>query len=75
MKRTHIHTAITIALAFVISGCGYLQPAAKKIASGVEHYCVEPYVARTVIRDSINAELAASGHVVHVHCSGDPIED
>lgn len=63
---------ILIALAFVISGCGLLQPAAEKIASGVEHYCVEPLSARVIIRDSINAELAASGHVVHVHCSDDP---
>lgn len=60
-----------IALAFVLSGCGLLQPITDKIAPAVVVYCDAAYASRLVIRESINTALTGTGHSVHVHCQGD----
>lgn len=63
-------TAITLAL--VIASCAVFGQVAEKIAVGVEKYCEQPYVYRSDFRNTVNAQLVGTGHVVHVHCSGDP---
>lgn len=58
---------------FLLAGCAaLLAPVAEKVADGVEKYCEEPYSYRSIYRNTVNAELSGTGHVVHVHCSGDP---
>ena len=64
-----------ICLAIALSGCTLLEPITNKIAPAVVVYCSQAYAARLLIRDAINDELVGTGHVVHVHCGGDPIED
>ena len=56
----------------IASGCAIFSPVAEKIASGIEKYCQEPYSFRQVYANTVNSQLTASGHVVHVHCLGDP---
>lgn len=59
----------------LLTGCSTLfGPVAEKIASGVEKYCEEPYSYRSVYRNTVNSNLVVSGHKVHVHCSGDPVD-
>ena len=69
MNRTILST---IALVVLISGCALFGQAAEKIAVGVEKYCEQPYLYRSDFRNTINAQLTGTGHVVHVHCAGDP---
>lgn len=63
---------LVIALASLISGCALFSEAAEKIASGVVKYCEQPLVYRSEFRNTINARLVDTGHIVHVHCAGDP---
>lgn len=52
------------------------QPVAEKVADVVGDYCTkEPYGARQVYRQSINAELAGGGHSIAVYCNGDPADE
>lgn len=56
-----------------VQGCAALiAPVAEKVAVAVERYCEEPLSYRQIYRNTVNSELTATGHVVHVHCSGDP---
>ena len=68
-------TTICITLAFLLSGCALFGEAADKIADGVVKYCEQPYIYRSDFRNTINAHLTGTGHVVHVHCAGDPNND
>lgn len=69
-KRTML-ACVMVGVALV--GCAsLLSPVAEKVADGVEKYCEEPYSFRSIYRNTVNAELAGTGHTVHVHCSGDP---
>lgn len=62
-----------IVSAAMAQGCAVLGGAvAEKVAKGVEKYCEEPLTYRVLYRNTINSHLTATGHVVHVHCSGDP---
>ncbi len=76
MKKSILLAAKAIAAAVLVAlflnSCALFAPVAAKIASGVEKYCDEPYSFRQVYRNTINSQLTASGHVVHVHCLGDP---
>lgn len=63
---------IAITLALVLSSCALFGEAAEKIADGVETYCEQPYVYRSEFRNSVNAYLVDTGHLVHIHCLGDP---
>jgi hypothetical protein len=57
----------------MVQGCAALvAPVAEKVAIAVERYCEEPLSYRQIYRNTVNSELTATGHVVHVHCSGDP---
>lgn len=58
------------------AGCSVVgEPIAEEVASVVTKYCErEPYNARQLYRQTINAELAAAGHSIQVDCSGDPGE-
>ena len=57
----------------MVQGCAVLTgQVAEKVAIAVERYCEEPLSYRQVYRNTVNSELATTGHVVHVHCSGDP---
>lgn len=57
----------------IAQGCAALiAPVAEKVAIAVERYCEEPLSYRQIYRNTVNSELATTGHVVHVHCSGDP---
>ena len=62
---------LTIAL-ISLSGCALFGEAADKVARGVEKYCEQPYLYRSDFRNTINASLTGTGHIVHVHCAGDP---
>jgi uncharacterized protein YceK len=53
----------------LMAGCATV---AEKIAEGVTVYCVHPLPYRLIYRNTVNAQLAATGHKVHVHCAGDP---
>lgn len=56
-----------------VPGCAVLGGAvAEKVAKAVDKYCEEPLTYRYVYRNTVNSYLTESGHVVHVHCSGDP---
>lgn len=63
---------IIICLTILISGCTLFGEAAEKIAGGVEKYCEQLYIYRSEFRNTVNAQLTGTGHVVHVHCAGDP---
>lgn len=52
------------------------EPIAGEVANVITEYCErEPYQARTLYRDTINAELAGDGHDITVTCAGDPVEE
>lgn len=56
-----------------LPGCAVLGGAvAEKVATAVEKYCEEPLSYRELYRNTVNSQLSGTGHVVHVHCSGDP---
>lgn len=64
---------VSLFVTILLTGCAALiAPVTENIAKGVERYCEEPYSYRSVYRNTVNAELAGTGHQVHVHCSGDP---
>ena len=66
-------TLVLVPLLFVFAGCGLIgQPIADKVAKVVVKYFTEPYSARQLYRETINAELFKYGHELHVHCAGDP---
>lgn len=68
-------TLVILAIMFA-SGCAiFAQPVAEKVAGAVEKYCQEPLGYRTIYRNTINAQLTQSGHIVHVHCAGDPTNE
>jgi hypothetical protein len=54
--------------------CAFFQPAAEEAARGIVKYCEEPFAARSVYRNTIQAELP-DGYSVHVQCPGDPEAD
>lgn len=62
--------------AAMLSGCGLLtSKVAEEVAPLVEDYCEsESFAQRRVYRDTINAELAESGHSVEITCAGDPVD-
>lgn len=61
-------------LVFILGtgGCAVLGAAAGKVADAVDRYCEQPLSHRELYGNSVNSYLAGTGHVVHVHCSGDP---
>jgi len=70
MVRKCLVLLVFVALA---ASCALIgQPIADKVASVVIKYCTEPYAARQLYRDTINAEMVLHGHILHVHCAGDP---
>ncbi len=72
MKST-IYTLYAGLFLTAIGACALLaQPIAEKVASAVEKYCEEPYSYRQIYRNTVNSQLVVSGHLVHVHCAGDP---
>lgn len=67
MKNLLILAAISI-----VSACSLIgEPIAEKVADVVDKYCEEPASARSVYRETVNAELAGEGHAIEVTCSGD----
>ncbi len=57
----------------LIQGCAlFSQPVAEKVADAVDKYCQEPYSYRQIYRNTVNSQLLTTGHIVHVHCLGDP---
>jgi hypothetical protein len=64
---------VAIAIAAVPVSCAVLGGAvAEKVAHAVEKYCEEPLSYRELYGNTVNGQLVGTGHVVHVHCSGDP---
>lgn len=63
---------LLISVVLLFSGCSFLQNASRQVASGVVKYCEQSFDVRSLARESINVELASYGHIVHVHCKGDP---
>lgn len=64
---------IAAATALLISGCSVFgEPVAEKVAEAVDRYCEEPFNARQVVRETVNAQLQEQGHEVSVTCAGDP---
>lgn len=65
-----------LALVWVLaipSGCALIgDPIAERVAKTVEKYCGEPLSYRTIYANTVNSHLTQTGHVVHVHCAGDP---
>ena len=62
--------------AFIVSGCSLFGGVVDKVADTVDSYCTkEPYTARLLYREQINAALAPKGHSVEVTCNGDPVEE
>ena len=73
MRTGLILIAIAIAIASVAVSCAVLGGAvAEKVAGAVEKYCEEPLGYRQLYRNTVNSHLTVTGHVVHVHCNGDP---
>ncbi len=58
----------------MLSSCAMLDQGAEKIATAVIIYCQESYTFRSIYRNTVNSQLDATGHKVHVHCSGDPAD-
>jgi len=76
------YVLILVGLLSFVMAAGLLQscalisgPVAETIASGVEKYCDEPLGYREIYRNTVNAQLAHTGHLVHVHCAGDPVAE
>jgi len=68
MRKTSL-----LILAALTSGCSLLgQPIAERVADVIDTYCEEPFSARQVYAETVNAELAVDGHSIDVDCSGDP---
>lgn len=56
----------------LLTGCSILgQPAAGKIADGVDIYCSEDFDARVLYRKKVNEALAGEGHTIRIDCAGD----
>ncbi|KKN49734.1 hypothetical protein LCGC14_0639840 [marine sediment metagenome] len=73
MRTDLILVSGAIAIAGVAVSCAVLGGAvAEKVATAVERYCEEPLSYRELYRNTVNSHLTVPGHVVHVHCSGDP---
>ncbi len=74
MKDLMILLIVLIGMALgALPGCAVLGGAvAEKVADAVEKYCEEPLSYRELYRNTVNGQLIGTGHVVHVHCSGDP---
>lgn len=75
--QQRICALLIIVCALIVTGvnsCALIgTPVAEKLAGLVTTYCEnEPYSARSVYRNSVNAVLEPSGHSVEVTCSGDP---
>jgi hypothetical protein len=72
-KSFFITVAIAIAIAAGPVSCAVLGGAvAEKVADAADRYCEEPLSYRELYGNTVNSYLAGTGHVVHVHCSGDP---
>lgn len=73
LKLVVLFSATVVVSAALAQGCAmFADPVAEKVADAVERYCEEPLSYRQIYRNTVNANLTTSGHVVHVHCSGDP---
>ena len=73
LKTVALFLVTVVVTASLAQGCALIAgPVTEKIASGVEKYCEEPLAYRELYRNTVNASLAHTGHLVHVHCSGDP---
>lgn len=74
MKKFLVSLALLVGLP-VFSGCSTLfGPIVERIAPLIEKYCEEPYGYRSVYRNTVNSQLLVTGHKVHVHCEGDPVD-
>ncbi len=63
---------VSAVLLAAMGGCALFGAVAEKVASAVERYCEEPLSYRQTYGNTVNSYLSATGHVVHVHCAGDP---
>ncbi len=72
MRKFLLSRTAVLVLIFGTGGCAILGAAAEKVANAVDRYCEEPLTHRELYGNSVNSYLAGTGHVVHVHCSGDP---
>lgn len=73
LKLCTLFFVTVIVSATMAQGCAVLGGAvAEKVAKAVDKYCEEPLTYRNLYRNTVNSYLTISGHVVHVHCSGDP---
>lgn len=72
MRKNLILIGAAIVIAAVPVSCAVLGVAAEKVATAVDRYCEEPLSHRELYGNSVNSYLVGTGHVVHVHCSGDP---
>jgi hypothetical protein len=58
-------------LIIFISGCAAIN---ENVVRGVNAYCNESYADRQLTHALINSALAETGHIIEVHCEGDPID-
>lgn len=73
LKLFVLFLTVLVVSATIAQGCAVLGGAvAEKVAKAVEKYCEEPLSYRELYRNTVNGQLIGTGHVVHVHCSGDP---
>lgn len=63
----------TVAIAgAIVSGCALFGSGlADQVADAVGEYCKQPYAARLIVRETVNAALAADGHSIVLTCAGD----
>lgn len=74
IKRVSTFLVIVAVAVTIVQGCAvFAAPIAEQVARAVEKYCQEPLSYREVYRNTVNAQLIATGHLVHVHCDGDPV--
>lgn len=72
VKRTVVLAVLWAAAlgVLMLPACTAFEPVAEHVARAIDRYCAEPYSARLLLRESVNAQLA--GHRVRVECAGDP---
>lgn len=64
--------AVAVTLILVAGGCALFGSGlADQVADAVGEYCKQPYAARLVVRETVNAALAADGHSIVLTCAGD----
>ncbi len=73
MRKFLLFRMTILVLILGTGSCAVLGGAvAEKVADAAERYCEEPRSYRELYGNTVNSYLAGTGHVVHVHCSGDP---